>query len=56
MDEVQNILAAMAAVMAAVGTLVARFQGTNSDKSFFQRLMVTFDLTQIFDTTRKLDD
>lgn len=56
MEEIQNIVLAVGAVVAAVGTLVTRYKATNTDKSWFERLMTTVDITQIFDSTRKLDD
>ena len=56
MEELESIGLAVAAIVASVGTLVARWNETNPERSFFQRLMKVFDMTQIFDSTRKLDD
>ena len=56
MDELQSIGVAGAAIVAAIGTLVARWSETNPDNPWYVRLARVFDLTQIFDSTRKLDD
>lgn len=56
MEEVQKIVAAIGAVVLAIGTLVARFKGTNPGDGIVKRLATVFDLTQVFDSTRKLND
>ncbi len=56
MEELEKIGIAIAAIVAAVATLKARWDKTNPEKSTLGRLAVVFDLTQIFDSTRKLDD
>ena len=56
MDELNDIWTAVAVIVAAVGTLVARWGETNPDNPWWKRLARVFDLTQIFDSTRKLDD
>ena len=56
MNEVNDIGTAVAVIVAAVGTLVARWSETNPDNPWWKRLARVFDLTQIFDTTRNLDD
>ena len=56
MDEVQSIGVSIAAIVAAVGTLIARWSETNPDNKWFVRLAKVFDLSQVFDSTRKLND
>lgn len=56
MEELESIMVAGTAIIAAIGTLVARYQETDPTKSWFKRLMKTIDLTQIFDSTRTLKD
>jgi hypothetical protein len=56
MGELESIWTAVAVVIGAVSTLIARYQATNEDKKWYQRLATTFDLTQIFDSTRGIDD
>lgn len=56
MGELSEIWQGAAIIVAAVSTIVARFKATDPTKSFWERLAITFDLTQIFDSTRKIDD
>ncbi len=56
MEQMTEIGAAVAAIVAAVGTLVARWSETNAENPWYVRLARVFDLTQIFDSTRKLSD
>lgn len=56
MEDVEKIISAVAAIALAVASLVARYQGTDKNKSVISRLATTFDITQIFDKTRKLND
>lgn len=56
MEELTSIGAAVAAIVAAIGTLVARWSETNPENQWYVRIAKVFDLTQIFDSTRKLDD
>lgn len=56
MEDVEKIVGGVLAIVAAVSTIVARFNGTDKSKGFFGRLFVTFDLSQVFDSTRKLSD
>jgi hypothetical protein len=56
MEQVESIVIAVGAIVAAIGTLVARWQATNPENSTIKRLATVFDLTQIFDSTRKIDD
>ncbi len=43
-------------ILVTVGTLLARFAGTNKEKKWYERVGTVLDATQIFDSTRKLDD
>jgi hypothetical protein len=56
MDQLGDMWTSIAVLIGAIATLVARYKGTNTDKSVLDRLMVTFDMSQIFDSTRGLDD
>jgi hypothetical protein len=56
MEELDSIVVAVTAIVAAVGTLVARWNETDPNKGFFARLAKVLDLSQVFDSTRKLDD
>lgn len=56
MEDIEKIVSAIGVIVLAVGTLVARFKGTDPNKSVISRLATVFDLTQIFDSTRKLND
>ncbi len=56
MEELKEIAAGVAVVVAAVGTLVARWQETNPKNPWYVRVARVFDITQIFDSTRKLSD
>lgn len=56
MDSIQEIIAAVLAIVAAVSTLVARYQETSPELSFLARIFKVGDLTQIFDSTRALSD
>ncbi len=56
MEELKEIAVAVGVVVAAVGTLIARWQETNPDNPWYVRLARVFDLTQIVDSTRKLSD
>jgi hypothetical protein len=56
MGEVESIWTAVRVMVASISTLIARYQGTNEDRKWYQRLATTFDLTQIIDGTRNLDD
>jgi len=49
-------MAIVSGVLAALGTLLARWSETNPDKSWWVRLARVFDLTQVVDSTRKLND
>ena len=55
MDEMKEIVAGGAMIAAAIGTLVARWSETDPKNPLWKRLARVFDLTQIFDSTRKLD-
>lgn len=55
-DSIQGIAAAVVAVVAFVGTLVARWTQTNPDRPWYVRLSRVVDLTQVVDSTRRLDD
>jgi hypothetical protein len=56
MGEVESIWTALAVVIGSVATLIARYQATDENKKWYQRLATTFDITQIFDSTRHIDD
>ena len=56
MNELTDIGLAVGGIVAAVGTLVARWSETNPENPWYVRLARVFDLTQIFDSTRKLID
>lgn len=56
MDEAEKIVTAVMVIVGAVGTLIARFKGTNPEHSMVRRLATVFDVTQVFDSTRKLSD
>lgn len=56
MEDVEKIVSGVAAICLAVASLVARYQGTDKTKGFLSRLAIVFDVTQIFDGTRKLKD
>jgi hypothetical protein len=56
MDELSSIGVAVGGIVAAIGTLVARWSETNAENPWYVRLARVFDLTQVFDSTRKLDD
>jgi hypothetical protein len=55
-EELTTIIAAVSAAIAAIGTLIARYQETDSKKPWWKRLAKVLDLTQIVDSTRKLGD
>lgn len=56
MEQLTEIGIAVSAIVAAIGTLVARWSETNPENPWYVRLARVFDLTQIFDSTRKLSD
>ncbi len=56
MEDVEKMVGGVMAIVLAVGSLIARYRATDPKKSVFDRLAVTFDLTQIFDSTRKIND
>lgn len=56
MSEMESIAASVMAIVAAVGTLIARWKGTNPEDGVVKRIATVFDVTQIFDSTRKLSD
>jgi hypothetical protein len=56
MEELKELWVHGAAFAAAVSTIVARYRATDSSKSFWDRVAITFDFTQIFDSTRKIND
>lgn len=55
-SEISGIAAAVVGVVAFVGTMVARWTQTNPENPWYVRLSRVFDATQIFDSTRRLDD
>lgn len=55
-EEISGIAAAVVAAVAFVGTMVARWTGTNPENPWYVRLARVFDMTQIIDSTRRLDD
>ena len=56
MEDLSKIVAGVTMIFTAVGTIVARYRGTNPEKSFFDRFLIAIDFTQPFDSTRKLND
>jgi len=56
MEDANGIITAVLGVGAFVGTLVARWSQTNPENPWFVRIARVFDVTQIFDSTRRLDD
>jgi len=56
MEDVGGIVAAVVAAIAFIGALVARWNETSKDAKWYVRLARVFDLTQIVDPTRRLDD
>lgn len=56
MDSIQEIIASVLAVVAAVSTLIARFQETSSELGLFARIFKVLDFSQVFDSTRSLGD
>ena len=55
-EEVTGIIAAVGAVVAFVGTMVARWSETNPERPWYVRLARVLDLSQVIDSTRRLDD
>jgi hypothetical protein len=55
-EELTTIVAAVSAAVAAIGTLIARYQETDPKKPWWRRLAKVLDLTQVIDSTRKLGD
>ena len=56
MDSIQEIIAGIVMIVAAVSAIIARFQETSSELGFLARAFKVFDPTQIFDSTRSLGD
>lgn len=56
MEDVTGIVTAIVGALTFIGVLVARWSETNPEKPWYIRLSRVFDPTQIFDSTRKLDD
>ena len=56
MDSIQEIIAAVTALVLSISIVVARYKETSQELGWFPRLLKTFDLSQIFDSTRKLGD
>lgn len=54
--EISGIATAIVGVVAFLGTLVARWSETNPERPWYVRLARVFDATQVFDSTRRLDD
>lgn len=55
-ESMTGIAGAVIAVVAFLGTMIARWSETNPEKPWYVRLSRVFDATQIVDSTRKLDD
>ena len=51
-----ELMAWIGGALCGLGTLLARFAGTNKERKWYQRAWTALDATQIFDSTRKLDD
>lgn len=56
MEETQGIVTAVVAVVGFGAAMLARWAKTNPENPWYVRLAVVFDVTQIFDGTRRLDD
>lgn len=52
----QDVMTLIVAVLSFIGAFVARWTQTNPDLPVTVRLARVLDLTQIFDSTRRLDD
>ena len=55
-SEISGIATAVVGVVAFVGTLVSRWASTDPSSPWFVRFATVFDITQIVDSTRRLDD
>ena len=56
MSELFDAYGGVLVVIGAIGALIARWNETNKDNPWHVRLFKVLDLTQIFDSTRKLDE
>lgn len=56
MSELVEAYGGVLVVIGAIGALLARWNETNKDNPWYVRIMKVLDVTQIFDSTRKLDD
>ena len=55
-SQVEQIGTLVAGVLGMFGFFWARWIRTNPERSIIQRLATVFDVSQIVDSTRKLDD
>jgi hypothetical protein len=54
--DTNEIVGLVVAVLGFIGTMVARWNETNPELSTIARVSRVFDLTQVVDSTRRLDD
>lgn len=52
----EQIIGMVVGAIGFIATMFARFQQTNPDLSVFVRIARVFDLSQVVDSTRRLDD
>lgn len=54
--DLKDLIGHIGAIVLIVGSLVARYRGTDPKKPVLDRIATMIDVTQIFDSTRKLKD
>ncbi len=56
MDELQNIVVYIGAIVTSIGVLVSRWRDTNPENPWYIRAMRVIDFTQVIDSSRDIGD